>query len=631
MKIPRIKLKDWRNHVETLLVLARLTIIRGVNHSGKSGILQAIEFALTGKCDATDQKGAGMAGLIRQGAERAEILLELAGTQSTYNVHCTVTKRPDRTVHFANPKDEADRGEQVKRWIDDNKPALSCLLNSRYFIGLKPADQKTLLASIIMRPTHDWGEEIRGKCNSVHISSLIPWDRTPFEVIEAAYKAAFEKRTEINRDIKNHRIPDALPVPEGLENLANVNEAREKLNSLRKELNGIIDERRLADKALNEARSRIQALESRIADCDATIKRENELIDSLPGLTPKQVKDFEKTAGNAKKLADKHAEVLAADLEIAGVDSLIALFQKLEGQKCCPTCKRDVTDDFLTEALAPLANKRNDLIARKSDLLKEEAALGNVEEAKRKLDEHKQNETHRKRSQAIIAEKQALARTSRSELDEIRANMPGTYVPDSRQGELEATIEQFEKAIADLAVVDARNKEIERAKETLQRLTAASNTLESLVSYFGKDGIKAKLLAEDIGPFTSAMNEALAGWGYACSFEIEPYGFRITNLMTNATLPIELLSGSERLRFAIAFQVALAQVSGIRLVAIDEADILDTEGRNAFYGLLLEADIDQAIAIGTDEREQVPDVPGAKFYAMDNGQARELLPQNVEA
>jgi hypothetical protein len=41
--------------------------------------------------------------------------------------------------------------------------------------------------------------------------------------------------------------------------------------------------------------------------------------------------------------------------------------------------------------------------------------------------------------------------------------------------------------------------------------------------------------------------------------------------------------------------------------------------------------VDQAVAIGTDEREQVPEIPGVTFYAMDNGQARLLQPQSVEA
>jgi hypothetical protein len=153
--------------------------------------------------------------------------------------------------------------------------------------------------------------------------------------------------------------------------------------------------------------------------------------------------------------------------------------------------------------------------------------------------------------------------------------------------------------------------------------------LDSLVTYFGKDGVKGELLKEHIGGFTSAMNESLAGWGYAVAFEIEPYGFRVTNLTKHTTHDVQLLSGSEKLRFAVAFQVALAQVSGIRMVVIDEVDLFDTAGKSAFASLLMSADLDQIIALGTDEREEVPEVEGIAFYAMREGKAVQLVAQEV--
>jgi hypothetical protein len=65
------------------------------------------------------------------------------------------------------------------------------------------------------------------------------------------------------------------------------------------------------------------------------------------------------------------------------------------------------------------------------------------------------------------------------------------------------------------------------------------------------------------------------------------------------------------------------------MVVVDECDIFDSEGRGALYPLLLGAEIDQAIAIGTDEREEVPDIDGVTFYAMRDGQAIQLVPAEV--
>lgn len=630
MKITRLKLLNWRNHAETILKLDRLTVIRGANHSGKSGVQQALEFALTGRCDSTDAKGAGMAGLIRQGYDKAGVLMELVGA-NTYQATCMLTGKPERTLTFTNPSDPSDRGEKVKAWIEQNRPVLSCLLNSRYFIGLKPADQKTLLSSIILRASHDWGEDVKAKCQQVHIASQIPWGSAPFDVIEAGYKAAFEKRTEINRDIKNLHVPDPLAAPTGL-SVSTSAEAREKLAQLTLELNKYEGDRKSAERARIQAEHQVGSLRRRIEDYEARIKQEREVLGTIETLSPKQVKDLEKVAANAKKWADKDAELALIRKDLAGVDAILKMFDALDGKKECPTCGREVTDDWLTAAMAPHIEKKNSLMGRERDALKEQAALGNVAAAQQKLAEYKANETREKRCRALIAENEALLKTSRSELEEIEGNMPPALAADPQEMvDLRAEIANLQKAISELAVVDARAKEIERAKERERGLVQAAATLDWLVSYFGKDGIKAKMLAEDIGPFTDAMNQALAAWGYACSFEIEPYGFRVTNLVTKATLPIELLSGSERLRFAVAFQVALAQVSGIGLVVIDEADILDNEGRSALYELLLASDIDQAIAIGTNESLEVPAVEGVVFYAMQDGKAHQLHAQTVGA
>ena len=61
------------------------------------------------------------------------------------------------------------------------------------------------------------------------------------------------------------------------------------------------------------------------------------------------------------------------------------------------------------------------------------------------------------------------------------------------------------------------------------------------------------------------------------------------------------LSESEGFRFGIAFQIALAVATGIRLVVIDRADLLDKERRRLFTRLLLQSDVDQAIVLSTGE------------------------------
>jgi DNA repair exonuclease SbcCD ATPase subunit len=631
MKLNRLKLIDWRNIVEAELELKRLVVIRGANKQGKSSIQQGIEYAITGRCDGLDAKGTAAERLIRQGADKAGIGIRLQANKEV-QLRCTLTEKSGRDVKFKDDSDPTYTGDVVRQWLESQKPVLSCLLNGRYFIGLKPAEQKTLLSSIILPDTYEWPEAIKSKCSAVHISASIPWDKSPFEIIEAAYKLAFEKRTDVNRDLKNLHIPDAIAAPEGLGDMAAV---REKLTQLRGDLTKLSEGRYAQQKAHSKAESDIRVLETRIESLTAKIRMEQSALSTtdISILSGKALKDAQTTAGNEKRLGKMEKELEAVRAEIAGVKAILKTFDSLDGKRACPTCKRDVTDEWLLSAMEPHVTRNNNLMVSENNIMREQGGLGDVAAAKRKLEDHERALASQKRSQAILAETESLLKTAREELDALNAAMP----PKPSEGDdpqsivMREEMRNLESKLEAVAVAEARAKEIERANEQHKKLAQASGVLDSLVTYFGKDGVKAELLKEHIGGFTSAMNEALASWGYACSFEIEPYGFRVTNMAKNTTHAIELLSGSEKLRFSVAFQVALAQVSGIRMVVVDECDVLDSEGRGALYPMLLSADIDQAIVIGTNESREVPDVDGAIFYMMVDGKAELLVPAEVAA
>lgn len=622
MRINRMKLIDFRSHADSDITFARLTCIRGANHSGKTSIAQGIEFALTGHTDSTDARGAGAAGLIRQGADKAVILMKLQANKEV-DLRCTLTPASGRDVTIKDPNDAAWSGAGVKQWLDGQRAVLSCLLNSRYFIGLKPAEQKTLLSSIILPDSYEWPEWVCKTALKVHLG--IEWNRAPFDVIEAAYKAAFDKRRDVNRDLKNVQIPDPIAMPEGV---ARADQAREELSRLRTKIYEVEREHREKLKERSGIQAKIAGLEQRAQALEAKIRGEQQALSQAEDRTlgKKQLKDAETTAGNEKKLAELERDLATMKEQAAGIRSILGIFQQLADKPCCPMCQREVTEDWLLDKVTPQneALKRN--LDKQEELLQEMKALGDVTGAKRKLEEHEQALASKKRSQEIIAETQSLLKTATEELSELRNALPPAPEDSEESKQLRTQITTLEGQLEKIAVAEARTKDIERAKSQHAQLTEASATLEKLVEYFGPKGVKAELLQEHIGGFISGMNKAPEPWGYVCALQFEPYGFVVTNLHTKACLSLELLSGSERLRFAVAFQVALAQVSGIRMVVVDEADLFDSEGRNAFYPLLLNADLDQAVAIGTDEREDVPEVEGAVFYLMQDGKAVQLEP-----
>ena len=78
--------------------------------------------------------------------------------------------------------------------------------------------------------------------------------------------------------------------------------------------------------------------------------------------------------------------------------------------------------------------------------------------------------------------------------------------------------------------------------------------------------------------------------------------------------PLIYLSKSEQFRFGLAFQIALAMVTGLQFVVIDRADVLDKEKRRMLTSLLLNSKLEQAIVLATNEEPAPPHaVRGVKF------------------
>ncbi len=67
----------------------------------------------------------------------------------------------------------------------------------------------------------------------------------------------------------------------------------------------------------------------------------------------------------------------------------------------------------------------------------------------------------------------------------------------------------------------------------------------------------------------------------------------------------------------MAFQIALAMVTGVRFVVIDRADVLDKERRRMLTNLLMKSDLDQAVVLATSDEAEPAMVPeGVKFLRL---------------
>jgi hypothetical protein len=153
--------------------------------------------------------------------------------------------------------------------------------------------------------------------------------------------------------------------------------------------------------------------------------------------------------------------------------------------------------------------------------------------------------------------------------------------------------------------------------------------LETLCTFFGPKGVKAKLISEHIGAFTVKVNEVLAVWGYSAKLQIEPeYKFEVLITGKTAYLPPKELSGFERKAFAVALQCAIAVFSKIKMILVDAADVMIDAQRNKLLGcvklLTDNKTLDQAVIMLADKSKTAPKKDGVQFYFVEGGKIERL-------
>src|SRR6266849_904567 len=172
-------------------------------------------------------------------------------------------------------------------------------------------------------------------------------------------------------------------------------------------------------------------------------------------------------------------------------------------------------------------------------------------------------------------------------------------------------VQHFESAKERCEAYDREKSSLERRISLLDRLT----------EFFGPNGAVKGQLSGRMGSFTEDLNRHLAVFGYTCKIVLEPFEIRVSSLKDkHFDLSLKHISESEPFRFGVAFQMALAMVTGLQFVVIDRADVLDKEKRKMLTSLLLNSKLDQAIVLATSEEAPPLIMPqGVKFLSLVEG------------
>jgi len=614
MRIKSAHLQNIRSHKDTTINFERLTTITGLNHSGKSSLENSIELAFARRSEVTGAGGQGQTDLLRFGQDLGSVELDIDLDGIPVELRASLTRRSGLNVTLRNPTDKDWSPVALAADMKADQDVLSCLCNNRFFIDMKPADQKSLLASIILPANYDWPENIK---SDLHACIIQPdWSKGPFAIIEACYDAAFKQRTNVNRDIKNWRAPqdggkyDGPPI-EDVRHLLTVRQ-NERTESA-------VEQQRLKG-AIDQKKAKKENYERKATEAEAKIVTEKAERERIAGesLSKAAVKKLETEAAGAVQAASLDAAIAARAPEIASAKRQYDAVLGLGMTPKCPTCSQAITEDFIESLAAPIASRQLKLEEEQIADYEKRKSLGDPAGAQKKLDAHNSVEKDLAQIDKRIAD---LERT----VAEATANAAGINPdelpkPDSLDEKIAQLDERIQKGTSFLeAAARAESAKAETAKAMKKKaeLDEEIARLERLITYFGPKGVKCELITQHIGSFEQGINANLAKWGYACSLSIEPWSFEVRRLDSPYACQLHMLSRSEKLRFANAFVVALAIVSGWGFVVLDDSETIIGDDSVELLKMLYTSDLDQAILLMATVEERTASKPGTAFVALD--------------
>jgi chromosome segregation ATPase len=581
MKILTLTLKNFRSHQETILDLDRFNFVRGPNASGKSSIQMALEFLFTGRCAMTDAAGRGAEALIRAGEKE----LEVSATLENGEMICRRRTPRSHIVELNGNRVPVDAAEASLKKRFGSADVLSAVLNAGRFIEMSEAEQKRFLAQVVDAGKVDIPEEIVEALRAMNEEQP---KLTCVADIEVAHRRFYDLRTEASRTVKALGQMDKPDIPL---DLPSVQEVKKKLEDLRQQKERLVAQKAEADATWEGAQARLKQLQAEIEEASSEI------------LSPSQEQELlqlESQRDDAEKLRQELTDLIA---EQKAVETSVAALDGLKGK--CPSCRQPISDEAKAVEMESLRERLADIEAL-------------IQGAKEELNEYAEMETAISR---LGGHRKALAQ--RTKLADEQTKLRGVQRPNV--GDLESRMTILVERINKGERLLEKAQQLENAKERWKMYVGEKSSLETkiglldrLTEFFGPTGAVMGKSCGRIGSFTEDLNRHLAAFGYTCNIALEPFEIRVISSNDDRLgFSQKHLSESERFRFSVAFQIALAIVTGLRFVVIDRADLLDKERRKTLTGLLVNSGLDQAIVLATSEEAPPSVVPqSVKFLSL---------------
>ena len=579
MKVNRVQIKNFRSISEADCSLSKVNFITGANNVGKSSFVNAIEYAMINKCTFANK-------------------LQEMRKKKDGNSFDGIAVAAEVT-NFGNIMRYCKTGNQINRFngevITDTKiedlfvkefnfgyPTMEIMFDASRFTSMTPKEQKSFLlkltgislnANTIISYMDNPSEEAKVKVREVIQGNM------SIDDFEKVYKQFYSDRTSEKRklqDIQKRRSGFENVVSQKIETNETEEEIKLGLEKLRKEIDectkiiAVAIEREKAKKELeekiNKGKTNIQLVKDKL---DTNVGNSKEDVDRLE----KEIValDKDKTANDRELGACKEAIVRFKKLK-----------EKLNTDKCplsdrliCNANKQPLIDEFDTQ-ISFYENKQKELLAK-------------IEKETKEIVEKKeiQNKIRKNIEYMIWIENNTNILKAREE--EIKnIEVPNVVEKKERKEFLQKEWNSRNEILN--ALLNAKKMD-KLLKETKAEETKVVNNIvlyEYLVKEFEANGIRSRILKKIIEPLQveAAKEMEMLESNASLKFSIDGEGFEVLIENETGVVPLEQLSASEKLRAQIVIQDIVNKLTGVGILVIDEASILDKDNFKKLIELL---------------------------------------------
>ena len=611
MKLEKLKIKNFTRYEKCEIEFdTEINIIMGANVSGKTSILDAIAYQLTGRCERTDRGGKDSKDMIRVGTKEAEIESTIkVGNKESLSLTRSI---PGGLSIYKQSGNVTSLQESINEYLEVNNKVVTAALNPTEFIDMKPDEQKNMLfdlmglefdrKSIIISVSNEVPEEI--KLEIYKLLDTAPnglYDETG-KTFANLYKFFYEQRRLAKSILKKMGIrQETIDVPDLIYKLGIENRIQEVSKTI-------------SDKTLIlEAQDQRQALKEQL-ELDNSAVQEDLKNSGDPKTAQVELEKSKKELNDYNQIIhEKKVEALRLK-EIA---------QTINSTTDCP-----LAPDLIE---CPLGEERKMIVTKlqiqqkelEEEIEKLMPLLLPVQQKREKLE----MEAKKKDKKDVTANLEKIEK-------ELTKTIEGIFETEKLKEEIEILSnrrDEDQNILANINHNEGRKEEIDNQNAERKELEDQIEVLEVLVKTLSPKGLPGKILSKVIEPVQEKVNKKLqdfTGGLYSLRLEVEP-DFRILVSHNNIEGNLKMLSSSERMRVGVVLQDALVSLSGLRFLIVDNVDILDIENQKLFIETLtkIKGEYDTIIVLLTGERSEALNLStndGNHVWWLEQGEIKEI-------